>query len=1062
MEEAAAFQLTFLSETLWLLSDERIDFSDPALLTIKLEDLRIPLSEFTSPNPDAYGFKAYLKLSQPQEKRSAKKEVQGLHIEALLEAPLTDKKITFGLKGKGEFNGEAFSMASEVELEKPRHPIRFEEVLAQNFQGKCTFTHLPFKWFSIFEEHLVLSKLLGSHADLFCEIASSKQKSPQITVSLSTPKLSIEAAQFNLLPELSLISPAVVHWKGDQECLKPFLGPHLRLNRPCELWLQVKELALPMRFNQSIQIKAEAAVQGLEFLSPVHKTFVVLDDCLLKCEGSLPAYLNGELTSRLAVTQIDHSPHALLPNPLSLKFNLNFEHRQDELYAVPNFDMHLFSEEMEVKLGGRVDLKEGVLATDELVCHFLLTPQGWGQLETIGGFSKLHLKHPTQLTLRVRPTRFMLESGWLSQIRSEGTFHADQLVFVDMHGALSYIDQIDLPWKIEGPENQITATLKSGLKVEKKAKAAPLFATLKLDNWLIANQAVFEQAKFEFTTELRSLATPFFAVWLNLEDPTPLIGPLVDLDLKTSFDFSKQNPGYWDMHLDSTLLHLKARIKVGDTITLYQSNKPTAEVRWTMTPEGYHYLENLKGRVPAAFPSHLAKPVVLTAYLSMLDLPLKTADSWIDGGSLEGYLSTSEFVWMDAPDLPHMKLEAELKSQNLIEKIAVKAKIEGNAPSTAHFTPLLFSANLYQVIDSMGHLKNGPETTIQALLEMSQFPLISLKHALLIDPHSFKALEAFWGKQIDGTCKLDMQHMDGTFTAQIKGPNGSSSLSGKMQNGIFKLSSPFEVHMDLSPAMISFFSDQSIPLLESVLSASETLDLVIEPKNFSLPLVPFDPSEWTIGKGKLNLGKIFFKNEKDLETITSLIPSLQEHSFAIWFTPIYFSLDQNQLALERFDMQVAGKYTLASWGTIQLESMKTNLILGLSSDTLRSVFHIDPDEGYFLQIPIKGKHGKLGIDKTKALARIGALAAQTQGGIQGKIVGSLLDATLSENLEFSPPSPTTSPFPWEGNGELEEEGTQIDVTKNKVSVKKKANKKQQALKIDPEPLIKGLLERLTR
>jgi hypothetical protein len=53
------------------------------------------------------------------------------------------------------------------------------------------------------------------------------------------------------------------------------------------------------------------------------------------------------------------------------------------------------------------------------------------------------------------------------------------------------------------------------------------------------------------------------------------------------------------------------------------------------------------------------------------------------------------------------------------------------------------------------------------------------------------------------------------------------------------------------------------------------------------------------------------------------------------------------------------------------------------------------------------------LDKTRAVARLSALAAQAQGGTHGMVIGTVLDALTGGLKEPQPPKPTTQPLPWQ-------------------------------------------------
>ena len=133
----------------------------------------------------------------------------------------------------------------------------------------------------------------------------------------------------------------------------------------------------------------------------------------------------------------------------------------------------------------------------------------------------------------------------------------------------------------------------------------------------------------------------------------------------------------------------------------------------------------------------------------------------------------------------------------------------------------------------------------------------------------------------------------------------------------------------------------------------------------------------------------------------------------VWLTPAYFSLNQGALKLERVDMLISESYPIAAWGNVDFEKERVNMIIALSGAAIDKAFGFaNIPANTFLQIPLKGKLDNPSIDKTKAAARLSALVAQSQGGPQGTVIGTVLDIASGGLSEGAPPKPTTNPLPW--------------------------------------------------
>jgi hypothetical protein len=164
------------------------------------------------------------------------------------------------------------------------------------------------------------------------------------------------------------------------------------------------------------------------------------------------------------------------------------------------------------------------------------------------------------------------------------------------------------------------------------------------------------------------------------------------------------------------------------------------------------------------------------------------------------------------------------------------------------------------------------------------------------------------------------------------------------------------------------------------------------------------------------------------------------------------------LNIDRFDMLVANLYPLACWGNIDLPSNQLDMTLGISGQTLRSAFNIQTMNSQdLLQIPIKGKGGHVKIDRKRALARISALLAQSQGSVEGFILGSVLEIAATEKDPLPPP-PTTNPLPWKDLFQTEAEAAPIKEEKKHKKNKEKNKDPLKELEQEASSLLQQLIK----
>ena len=426
------------------------------------------------------------------------------------------------------------------------------------------------------------------------------------------------------------------------------------------------------------------------------------------------------------------------------------------------------------------------------------------------------------------------------------------------------------------------------------------------------------------------------------------------------------------------------------------------KLRWTISPQSYAYLKTLLNFQDERL---LAAPVTLSGLVTQFYLPLKASED--DLGKLKAHFKTTDILWEQYPAHP-VKLKGQINSENLNESLYFSA--EALSPS---ISSLKIQGSMNHLFKQDWKLNNWQKFGLNANMQGQKLTPSFISALFLLSSNMKQKIEILFGDSFDAEADCQLQGLNGPVQAKIEGSQGVVQIDGQLAEGLMILNSPLESKVRFTPLLAQTFLGKNIPFLSSAIAAEEPLTLIIDPKGFTVPLYPFNLDQATIGEGKLDLGKITFRNEGELSSILNLIRPISDQHVKIWFTPINFQLQQGQLTVKRLDLLVANAYTLASWGKINLKKHEADLVLGLSAQTLHDVFNIDGlDDDYLLQIPLYSRQGKVEIDKKKATGHIGALIAQTKGGSNGKILGGIIDMAFSKKEEMIAPPPTTQPFPW--------------------------------------------------
>lgn len=317
---------------------------------------------------------------------------------------------------------------------------------------------------------------------------------------------------------------------------------------------------------------------------------------------------------------------------------------------------------------------------------------------------------------------------------------------------------------------------------------------------------------------------------------------------------------------------------------------------------------------------------------------------------------------------------------------------------------------LQELFDAKGNLQYE-ETEASVSGHLRHFPVALAAQIAIGDKALSEKLEAVLGSQVDGDLEAKIHNGEGPVKVSVKGLNGSADLAGNITHRTLTLSQPLTASLKITPQLERAVLREWLPFLGSVISSDQLIQLTIAKEGFVFPLENPSTSNVQMQSATLNLNKMQFSRDGHLGKIASLL-GVNSQTFEVWFTPVYFSLSQGQVDVQRTDFLVAGAYPLASWGAVNFNSESLRFIIAMTPAALQKAFRVKTSNSYLLQIPVKGSISRPEIDTAKVTTRISALIAQSQGGPQGLVIGTVLDAASGSFTEEKAPAPTTNPLPW--------------------------------------------------
>lgn len=1001
LKEPGIFHLNLVPQSINPFIPAHFELLNPSRVEIVLSELMIPLNFFThkeESDPCLFGFNAELKIPETNLDINSIGNIKVLNLLAHLTSLQCDKLIQAEVIGQAKQGKMPFDIHFTSEINKPKNLSDLMDQVHQSMRSTLTISELPLQIIPFFYKHPEWSEKMGSYVNAQLDIRPRNKNEWMGILSFQTPKVILKEAQLSIGNQITLLSPAYFTLAQPSDCLAKLLNQDsLLLDQPCHLNFVLKQLRMPLDEPHLTALELESSISNLRFAKLLDWGILQFDDCLVKIEGQNLEDFNSSIAGKLLLLNSNGTTSPLVPESLAFKQNSKWKLDKDGLMEMPSGQLQMTNSITNIQLDYALNSQSVLELTQPAQLQYTLSPLAFQSLGKI-----LHKKWPLlqesmSIKLSIEPTDFALKSFSLADLYVQGLLQIKKIALQDSSGDVPILENMIIPWVIDFPRNNIYTNIKGLAYNRKEGKPSQISAQVQF--WLKPGYYDIAHTQSEIQMDFSGIPTSMLNILFEIPDLNSIVGPILDLGIKAFFDPTKEKPGFVNIVIDSTNFHTNARLRLTDHITLYEEQKHP-NFRLIVTPESYKHIIKLMGLQDD---QQLAAPFTATGVIADVNIPI--GEAWPEKGIFDFKFFTTSIQWQDA-NIPPLKLEGRLDTQNLKDQLNFSFQVQAK-------TPLAIEGNLTQLFDSKNRLHNWQEMGIKARLNGQQLSPNFLQRFLPLGLDQKQKLQALFGDSLDIRASAQMQNLNGPLQAFVKGPQGEISLDGQLKSGVLTLNKPLEGSVKVTPLFIQTFLTSHVPLLSSAVGAENPLTFAIDASQFSCPLIPFQLDQVKIGKGQLNLGKLNFRNEGELQSILSMIRPITGQYLTIWFTPIYFDLNHGILSLKRFDMLVGNAYTLANWGSINVMKQQANFVLGLTAQTLQYAFGVQGlENNYMLQIPLHTANGKVEVDKKKAIARISSLAAQMHGGDKGKLLGNILDMVLSEKGESYPP-PTTQPFPWQ-------------------------------------------------
>lgn len=297
---------------------------------------------------------------------------------------------------------------------------------------------------------------------------------------------------------------------------------------------------------------------------------------------------------------------------------------------------------------------------------------------------------------------------------------------------------------------------------------------------------------------------------------------------------------------------------------------------------------------------------------------------------------------------------------------------------------------------------------IQSTINAKNIPTIGLDQLLFYKEAKYQnTLVQLLGPTLDLHIESTLQNLKGPIDIDIKSTNSTATLNLFYEKDKITLTKSATIMLQLAPINPQFLNNVNYLASEK----NSPITIKIANDGFSYPISPFKIQNLKIGHMSVDLNKMVVSNTSVIKTITAFAKLGSSNLVNMWFTNVNIQIENGMLYSDRMDFLIDEAVHLCTWGKVDLLNKILKMNLGITADTLSSVFGIQNlSDNYVIKIPIKGSFDNPKIDPSKATAKILALSTLQKSSGIGSIIGGVI--TKFQKDQNIPKA--KRPFPWEG------------------------------------------------
>ncbi|CDZ81651.1 hypothetical protein BN1013_02187 [Candidatus Rubidus massiliensis] len=606
---------------------------------------------------------------------------------------------------------------------------------------------------------------------------------------------------------------------------------------------------------------------------------------------------------------------------------------------------------------------------------------------------------PTEVTIALNPTVINLNNKNVKTFSGEIAFDK---VALKQNNATAILNNFVMPWTLDTETQKISVEFLGKTYFPDLDKHGQIQGKVFLENWLKDHQLNFTNTFIAIDADVSQFPTSFINTFSDKKVWDVLLGDLVNIKCSTKIDREIKQGNFFTFEIHSDDLNANCFFATENGIIL----KQPATIQFLLTEKRFKALRQLYSSFNTL---SLTKDSNVQIQFDKLFIPTskEIKEIILDGKIKLNQLNITDSLAKET--LAFEDLSGTISTHQLGNEIFL------------HLTGKQLLSNLKKdvvySIHANQYLKNDNSFNVDSMsldidLKTPYLPISLMSQLLSLPVEKKEQLLALFGKGIEANIHTKLEKMEGPVLLEVKGLNGGLNLDGHIAKGILRLNKDFKAQFNLTPHLGKLVVQEIFPLLNGIVRSENPLTITIPHHDFSLPLLPFTIHNLRILSGMVDLGHVTFSKQGYLSTVFSLLNS-GSPDITVWFTPLYFHFENGNLTLERLDMLVNEHYPIATWGKIDFLKDKIKMTIGLSGTAIMNAFNITglkPND--MLQLPYRGTLKTAAIDKSKASSRIGSMVAKNKG-LQGHILGTLIDIATGGFNEKKPPEAMMNPLPWE-------------------------------------------------